>query len=110
MPFFIRPITGLIAGKVGSEFLDQELKTHFSFLEDQLASAPDSGPFLCGNHLTAADIQMVIPVQAALSVSIIQPGQYPRVEEYAKMLESSESYRRAARKVEELEGKPFVPI
>lgn len=110
VPFFIKPLIGIITGKISSEFLDQELRTHFKFLESQLASAPEGGPFLCGSHLTAADIQMSIPVIVVLNLSIIPRKEYPRLDAYANELQNTESYKKAVRKVEELEGKPFVPI
>ncbi|KAF4273796.1 hypothetical protein CNMCM8812_006926 [Aspergillus fumigatus] len=110
VPFFIKPITGFITGKVSAEFLDQELRTHFRFLEDQLASAPENGPFLCGSRLTAADIQMSIPVIAALNLSIIPREEYPRLDAYAGAIQNEQGYRRAVEKVERIEGKPFVPI
>ncbi|KAK9567211.1 bifunctional glutathione transferase/peroxidase [Aspergillus fumigatus] len=110
VPFFIKPITGFITGKVSAEFLDQELRTHFRFLEDQLASAPENGPFLCGSRLTAADIQLSIPVIAALNLSIIPREEYPRLDAYAGAIQNEQGYRRAVEKVERIEGKPFVPI
>jgi glutathione S-transferase len=110
VPFFIKPITGFITGKVSAEFLDQELRTHSRFLEDQLASAPEQGPFLCGSQLTAADIQMSIPVIAALNLFIIPRKEYPRLDAYAGEIQNSQGYRRAVEKVEKIEGKPFVPI
>ncbi|GFG18233.1 hypothetical protein IFM5058_08908 [Aspergillus udagawae] len=110
VPFFVKPITGFITGKVSAEFLNQELRTHFRFLEDQLASAPEEGPFLCGSQLTAADIQMSIPVIAALNLSIIPRREYPRLDAYAAQIQNSSGYRRAVEKVEKIEGKPFVPI
>lgn len=110
VPFFIRPITGIVAGTLNSEYLTKELEMHFQFLEERLSSAPDSGPFLCGNHLTTADIQMSIPAQTALWLAIIKAEQYPRIASYVKQIESMAGYRKAAQKVEEIEGKPFVPI
>ncbi|GAQ10149.1 hypothetical protein ALT_7470 [Aspergillus lentulus] len=106
-PFFIKPITGFITGKVSVEFLEQELRTHFRFLEDRLASAPEERPFLCGSQLTAADIQMSIPVIAALNLSIIARKEYPRLD---GAIQNSQGYRRAVEKVEKIEGKPIVPI
>ncbi|PGH17569.1 hypothetical protein AJ80_04747 [Polytolypa hystricis UAMH7299] len=108
VPFFIKPITGLIGNKVSSEYLAKEFRTHFTFLEDQLASAPEDGPFLCGKDLSAADVQMSIPVLIALSLSIIAREEYPRVTAYAEKLQSTEGFRRAAERVEKMEGKPFA--
>ncbi|PYH87814.1 glutathione S-transferase [Aspergillus ellipticus CBS 707.79] len=110
VPFFVKPITGLITGKVSKEFLDQELRTHFTFLENQLETAPGDGLFLCGEDLTAADIQMSIPVIAALNLGIVDGKEYPRLVGYKGRLEATGAYRRAAEKIEALEGKPFVPI
>lgn len=53
VPFFIKPITRGIAGRVDALFLTENFKTHFSFLESQLASSPDGGEYLCGAELTA---------------------------------------------------------
>jgi glutathione S-transferase len=39
-------------------FLDPNFKTHFTFLEQQLASSLNNGNYLCGNNLTGADILM----------------------------------------------------
>ncbi|KAG2010918.1 hypothetical protein GB937_007462 [Aspergillus fischeri] len=110
VPFFIKPITGFITDKVSAEFLDQELRTHFRFLEDQLASALEEGPFLCDSRLTAADIHMSIPVLAALNLCIIPRKEYPRLDAYAAEIQNSQGYRRAVEKVVNVEGKPFVPI
>lgn len=110
VPFFIKPITGLITGKVSAEFLDRELKTHFTFLENQIATAPEQGPYICGPNLTAADIQMSIPLLAAFNLSIIRESEYPRLKTYLQRLCSSQGYKQAAQKIEKIEGKPFVPI
>ncbi|RAO67248.1 uncharacterized protein BHQ10_003260 [Talaromyces amestolkiae] len=47
IPFFLEPITRFIFSKVSAQFLDQELRIYFRFLEDQLASAQEQEPFLC---------------------------------------------------------------
>lgn len=43
MPFFIKPVTRMIAGKLDSIFLQKNLETHFAFLESQIKSSPDGG-------------------------------------------------------------------
>ncbi|KAJ7104550.1 hypothetical protein C8R43DRAFT_1140987 [Mycena crocata] len=61
LPFLLRPIlkpiTAGIASKLESAFVNPEFTTHFGFLERQLASAPDGGPYLC-SAFTGADILM----------------------------------------------------
>jgi len=54
VPFFLKPITNGVAGKIDSGFVDPELKTHFDFLEDYLVNSPSKGEFFCSDKLTAA--------------------------------------------------------
>lgn len=76
VPFFIKPITNAVAGKVESGFLATNFKTHYDFLEGQLKTSPDEGGFLCGKEITAADIMLSFPwkldrvVQASLEKTI----------------------------------------
>ena len=62
MPFFLRPLALLITGAVDSKYVRPNLKTHFDFLESQLATAPDGGGYLCGIDLTGADFMMSTPL------------------------------------------------
>ncbi|KAK9610119.1 bifunctional glutathione transferase/peroxidase [Aspergillus fumigatus] len=66
VPFFIKPLTGMVASKVEQAFVTPNLTSHFEFLEDQLKTVPGGGPYLCGKELTAADIMMSFPVIASL--------------------------------------------
>ena len=53
VPFFIKPVTNAIVGKITSLFLVLNVKTHYTFLEDQLKTSLDRGQFLlCGKDLT----------------------------------------------------------
>ncbi|RDL31135.1 Uncharacterized protein BP5553_09924 [Venustampulla echinocandica] len=106
VPFFIKPFTSFIAGKVSNEYLQGNYDTHFSFLESQLASSPESGTFLCGKDLTAADILMSFPILASFKLAIGKE-KYPLLAAYARRLEAMEGYKRAIKKVEEAEGSPY---
>ncbi|KAL8782893.1 MAG: hypothetical protein Q9195_009541, partial [Heterodermia aff. obscurata] len=64
-PFFIKPISNLITGMLESRVLGPNYKTHFDFLESQIASSPDGGEYLCGPELSGADIMMSFPLGAA---------------------------------------------
>jgi glutathione S-transferase len=111
VPFFIRPVTSQISGKIRAGYLDPNFDTHFAFLEEQLTSAPDGGPYLCGSKLTGADIMMSFPVIIMTS----SPGErgpsnltketHPRLFAYAELLKQSASYKRAVDKIVTLEGK-----
>jgi len=104
VPFFIKPITRMITGKIESVYLNENLKTHFSFLESQIQSAPDGGPFLCGRHLTAADIFMSFPLIAVSGRSTISRQQYPAVFAYVDRLKEADGYKRAVAKIIEVDG------
>jgi len=58
---------------VYSIFLTNTLKTHFDFLEEQLATSPGDGKYLCGAELTAADIFMTFPLVAAVCIPSRKP-------------------------------------
>ncbi|KAJ6593360.1 hypothetical protein B0H19DRAFT_1280524 [Mycena capillaripes] len=108
IPFFLRPITSRIAAQLGSSFVGPEFVTNLGFLEAQLESAPDRGPYLCGAHLTAADILMSFPL---LIAQIPQEGhsplnkkEYPRLWAYTELLKESPGSKRAIEKIIEIEG------
>ena len=84
------------------------------FLESQLETSPDGGSYLCGAHLTAADILMSFPLQmareraAGLSSGKGQQtmaDKYPKVWAYLKRLEDEPGYKLAEAKIKELEKK-----
>jgi glutathione S-transferase len=91
---------------VSNEYLQDNCKSHFTFLESQLASSPDAGNFLCGKDLSAADILMGFPILAALEVAISKE-EYPRLAAYVGHLQAVEGYKRAIKRVEEAEGVPY---
>lgn len=94
----------MVASKVESAFLARNLDKHFSFLEEQLKTAPNGGPFLCGKDITAADILMSFPIIAATMRLENAEEKYPSVKAYADRLQETEGYTRAAAKIEQVEG------
>ena len=52
-------------GFLETNYLEPNFKTHFDFLESQIASSPNDGQYLCGQDLSGADIMMSFPVGAA---------------------------------------------
>ena len=104
VPFFIRPITNAIAGRITSLFLAPNFKTHYTFLEDQLKTCPDGGQFLCGKDLTAADILMSFPLEAGQSRSGMTQADFPLLWAYVDRLHEREAYRRSVQKIAEIEG------
>lgn len=110
VPFFIKPITRGIAGKVDSAYLTENFKTNFGFLEAQLTSSPNGGKYLCGPNLTAADILMSFPLIGATTMKKLDTALYPKLAAYTKLLESNEMYVRSTKKMEEISGEPFKAI
>ncbi|KAF4627262.1 hypothetical protein G7Y89_g10898 [Cudoniella acicularis] len=105
VPFFIKPITSRIAGAVGSAYLEPNFKTHFTFLESQLASSPSGGKYLCGTQLTGADILMSYPLIAGKGRAGLTKESYPKLSEYVERLENEPGYVKAVEKIVEIEGK-----
>jgi len=108
IPFFIKPITGLVVGKMEGMFFKPNLKTHFGFLEQQLATAPDGGDYLCGKQFTAADILMSFPLMAARGGGIgIDFKEYPKLNAYVERIENMEGWKRSIKVAEEKTGDKF---
>jgi glutathione S-transferase len=63
LPFFAKPIARKIADKVSGDFIDPNLTRHLTFLGDHL----EKHAWFAGTALTAADIQMSFPVEAAVA-------------------------------------------
>ncbi|KAK4868463.1 hypothetical protein LT330_007185 [Penicillium expansum] len=107
-PFFVRPITNIVASQVENQFLTRNVEGNLSFLEEQLRTSPEGGEFICGKELTAADILLSFPVIAVTMRSLKEEknkGKYPLLVAYANRLERNEGYQRAVKKIEEVEGK-----
>ncbi|KAI9721204.1 MAG: hypothetical protein M1812_002365 [Candelaria pacifica] len=104
VPFFIKPITGMIAGRIETMFLNRSFKTHFEFLESQIASSPNSGEFLCGKELTGADVLMSFPLEAGQSRAGLTADKYPKLCAYLDKIHERDAYKRAVQKIVDMEG------
>ncbi|CAD0101332.1 unnamed protein product [Aureobasidium mustum] len=108
IPFFLRPVTGAIVGRVDAMYFKPNFKTHFDFLESQLASAPNGGGFLCGKDLTAADILMSFPLQAGQKrLKLINATDYPKLDAFVNKLDNMEGYKRSIERIEKETGESF---
>src|SRR5512142_79818 len=61
IPFFIRPITSAVANKMISAVVQPNTARNLGMLESYL----EKSPYLCGDHVTAADIMLSFPLIAA---------------------------------------------
>ncbi|KAJ7736902.1 hypothetical protein B0H16DRAFT_111563 [Mycena metata] len=103
MPLFLLAVLS----KDSKEYLDTSFATRFAFLEEQLSSAPNGGPYLCGQTLTGADIMLGFPVllvAGGWGNLDVDKARFPKLFWYAEALKKIESYRKAEAKVVALEG------
>lgn len=103
VPFFIRPITNSISSKIQTSYVEPNLATHFAFLEQQVRTS--SGDYLCGAHLTGADILMSFPLIAGGPKAGLTKERYPELAAYIERLEQEPGYKKAVEKIIELDGK-----
>jgi len=99
LPFFVKPIAKKIAGNVDELFTQPEIELHLGFLEGLLAE----DDWFVGPELTAADIQLAYPIEAALLRGRVAGSAYPRVRAWAERLRARPAYQRAVAKG----GPPF---
>ncbi|OAT12278.1 glutathione S-transferase [Blastomyces gilchristii SLH14081] len=104
VPFFIRPVTKMIASQLHSALVKSDLATNLSFLEDQLKSSPGKGLFLCGDILTGSDILMSFPLEAGVLRGLINKEQHPYLTEYVSRIQEREAHKRGIAKIVELQG------
>lgn len=93
MPFFVKPIAKGIAAKVRSNYLDSNVKRNLDFIESTLGKTT----WLCGDNLTAADIQMSFPIEAAEVRTNLRDG-YPNLVGFLDRIRARPAYRAAITK------------
>jgi glutathione S-transferase len=109
VPFFIRPVTSLVAKEIYSSFVLPNIKGHLEFLENQLATS--GGDYLCGKNLTSADITLsfaLITYQSqfeALGKWDTPPEKlYPKLWAYISRMDSHPGYKKSAEKIKEIDA------
>ena len=92
-PFFIKPILRKIADEVDNAFINQQITTHFGYVDRHLAEHE----WFAGDEISAADIQMSFPLEAALSQGTISEA-YPAITSYVERFQARDAYREALRR------------
>lgn len=109
VPFFLRPITTLVANKIFAGFISHNIQAQLGFLDQQLGTS--GGGYLCGKHLTAADVLISFGLITAKD-KVESFGDWsgstprallPRLYEYIEKLENEEGYKRSVQKVKEID-------
>ena len=90
MPFFVRPIARSIAGRAKSSFIGPQIDLHLDFVEGELGKST----WFAGNELTAADIQMSFPLDAAAARGGLD-ARRPRTMAFLERAHARPAYRRA---------------
>ena len=91
VPFFLRPIAKGIASTVEGAFIHPQTKLHLDYIEGELGRSA----WLCGDDLTAADVQMSFPLEAAVARAGVRPERHPRIVEFVKRCHARPAYQRA---------------
>jgi glutathione S-transferase len=108
IPFFVRPLTSLIANQLFAAVVFPNSKAHLEFLENQLETS--GGDYLCGKNLTAADIVVSFGLITAkdnfkgFGKWEAPPEQlFPKVWAYIAMMDAQPGYKRSAEKIKEID-------
>jgi glutathione S-transferase len=97
VPFFVKPITRRIGAELERSFSAPAIATHFDFVDNELAKRP----YFAGSELSAADIQMIYPVEAALQRG---KGAWPNLRAWRERVKARPAFQRA-----ETRGGPAMP-
>jgi glutathione S-transferase len=97
MPMLVKPIARRIADEIERNYSAPAVARHFGFVEQTLSRRP----YFAGDELSAADIQMFYPVEAALRRG---SGGWPHLQAWRERVTQRDAYRRAEQK-----GGPAMP-
>ncbi|KAL2135267.1 hypothetical protein VTI74DRAFT_9147 [Chaetomium olivicolor] len=113
VPFFVRPLTTLVANQAISMLVFPNMKRHFAMMEQLLETSPGGGSYICGRHLTGADIMLSYPLIAGKGGAFDSMGNwekgsfqeaFPKLQAYIERLAEEPGWKRSVAKIEEIEG------
>jgi len=90
MPFFVKPIARGIVKEVKRAFLTPQLTTHLDYMEGELGKTA----WFAGSEMTAADVQMSFPLEAAVSRAGLDASR-PKLFAFLKRVHARPAYQRA---------------
>lgn len=89
MPFVLRPVAGLIAAGIDAKFIGPRLGQHFEFIDAHLSD----NHWFAGAAMTAADIQMSFPLEAAGQRTDLR--RYPNIVAFVSRIHGLDTYQHA---------------
>ncbi|GAA5126047.1 glutathione S-transferase [Alloalcanivorax gelatiniphagus] len=89
MPFFAKPIARKISGKMNDQFLQPRIQDQLALVEEHLSRHP----WFAGEQMSAADVQMSFPLQAAASRANLD--NLPHIRDFIQKVEALPAYQRA---------------
>ena len=90
MPFFVRPIARGIAAKVKSSFIEPNIARNLDYMEAEIGRTG----WFAGSELTAADIQMSFPLEAAAARGGLDRSR-PKLMDWLERIHARPAYKRA---------------
>jgi glutathione S-transferase len=93
MPFFIKPIVRGLSDKVRSSYIAPQIKLHLDWMESELGKSA----WFTGDTLSAADIQMSYPIEAA-SLRAGLDASRPKLWDWLQRIHARPAYQRALAK------------
>lgn len=97
VPFLVKPLVAKISDEVKKAFVNPQLKTHFEFIEGELAKSD----WFAGNEFSAADIQMSFGIEAAVARGNAS-DRFPLMKNWLMRIHNRPAYKKAEEK-----GGPF---
>lgn len=89
-PLLVRPVAKAIAGMVAKSYLTPNIESNLDFMESELGKSE----WFAGDTLTAADIQMSFPVEAAAARGGLD-AKRPKLMAFIQRIQARPAYRRA---------------
>ncbi|KAH7041313.1 glutathione S-transferase [Microdochium trichocladiopsis] len=109
IPFFIRPVTSMVARQMFSIAILPNIKAQLGLLEERLKTS--GGDYLCGSNLTAVDVLLcfgLINARNAFGTMGDFGGEpsslYPKLHEYIARLEAHPGWKRSIDKISEIDS------
>jgi len=112
IPFYIRPLTRMVANQVLGGLVTPTLQKHFGMFN----SFVENAPYLAGGeHITGADVALAYAIVALKTVGDFDamaewekgtfPETYPKLWEYMERIRQDPAWQKSVDKIETIEGK-----